>query len=215
MSDTISLFVVEDQAPVLRNLVKLLSTFSEIELRGTASSGEQALELLPGSGASVALVDLELPGIDGLELVARLKQRDVHCELLILTSFVDDEKVFEAMRRGASGYLVKGGSAERLRSAIQEVHGGGTVIEPRLAKTFWQYFKGVQAPAREEPILTAEELELLNLVARGLSNAEAAGVLGVGRRNVRTRLQKIYDKLGARSHVDAVVMALKRGLLEL
>lgn len=215
MSDSIPLFVVEDQAPVLRNLVKLLSTFPEVELRGTASSGEQALELLPSSGASVALVDVELPGIDGLELVGRLKQRDVSCELLILTSFVDDEKVFEAMRRGASGYLVKGVAAERLRSAIHEVHDGGTVIEPRLAKTFWQYFRGVQSPVRDEPLLSADETELLNLVARGLSNAEAAGVLGVGRRNVRTRLQKIYDKLGARSHVDAVVVALKRGLLEL
>lgn len=215
MEERIRLFVVEDQVPVLRALVKLLATFPELELCGTASSGEEALRLLPESGAQVALVDVELPGIDGLELVGQLKARDVTCELLILTSFVDDAKVFEAMRRGASGYLVKGVAAQRLREAIHEVGQGGTVIEPRLAKTFWQYFRGVQEPPREDPTLTADELEVLNLVARGLSNAEAAGVLGVGRRNVRTRLQKIYDKLGARSHVDAVVVALKRGLIEL
>lgn len=211
----IPLFVVEDQLPVLRALVKLLATFPEIEVCGTASSGEQALELLPSSGASVALVDVELPGIDGLELVAQLKQRDVACELLILTSFVDDGKVFEAMRRGAAGYLVKGGSAERLRAAVLTVQQGGTVIEPRLAKTFWKYFRGVQQPAQDRSTLTEDEREVIHLIARGLSNAEAAEVLGVGRRNVRTRLQKVYDKLGARSHVDAVVEALKRGLIEL
>lgn len=195
--------------------MKLLATFPEIALCGTASSGEQALGLLPSSGASVALVDVELPGIDGLELVGKLKERDVACELLILTSFVDDEKVFEAMRRGAAGYLVKGGPAERLRNAVLTVQQGGTVIEPRLAKTFWKYFRGVQQPAQEPSTLTEDELEVIHLIARGLSNAEAAAVLGVGRRNVRTRLQRVYDKLGARSHVDAVVVALKRGLIEL
>lgn len=211
----IPLFIVEDQLPVLRALVKLLATFPEVELRGTASSGEEALELLPSSGASVALVDVELPGIDGLELVGQLKQRDVACELLILTSFVDDEKVMEAMRRGAAGYLVKGGSAERLRNAVLTVQQGGTVIEPRLAKTFWKYFKGVQQPFRPESALSEDELEVVHLIARGLSNAEAAEILGVGRRNVRTRLQKVYDKLGVRSHVEAVVVALKQGLIEL
>jgi len=117
------------------------------------------------------------------------------------------------MRRGAAGYLVKGVPADRLRESILSVEAGGTVIEPRLAKAFWQYFKGVESPPREEPLLDAEELELLNLVAKGLSNAETAGVLGTRRRSVRTRLEKIYDKLGARSHVDAVVVALKRGLI--
>ena len=207
-------FVVEDQAPFLKGLLKLLGTFPEIEVVGTAMSGEAARTALPASGARVALVDVELPGIDGLSLVAELKAAHVACELLILTSFVDEQKVFEAMRRGAAGYLVKGGPTERLRAALTAVDEGGTVIEPRLARTFWAYFKGVEAPPRDEPVLTADELQLLNLVAKGLSNAEAAGVLGLGRRNVRTRLQKIYDKLGARSHVDAVVVGLKRGLIQ-
>lgn len=214
-SERIPLFVVEDQPTFLRNLVRLLSTFPEVELVGTASSGEAALHDLPQSGARVALVDIELPGIDGLELVRLLKETRIECELLVLTSFVDDDKVFEAMRLGACGYLVKGGPAERLRSAITAADSGGTVIEPRLARRFWRYFKGLESPPREDPILTEDELELLNLVAKGLSNAEAAGVLGVGRRHVRTRLGKIYDKLGARSHVDAVVAAVKRGLLSL
>lgn len=215
MERPIRLYVVEDQRAVLKALLKLLSAFPEFEVVGTAPSGEEALLGLPRVEADVALVDIELPGIDGIELVSELKRRSVRSELLMLTSFVDDGKVFEAMRRGAAGYLVKGVSAERLCDAIVEVHGGGTVIEPRLAKTFWSYFKGVQEPARAEPLLESDELEVLALIARGLSNAEAASVLNVGRRNVRTRLQRIYDKLGVRSHVEAVIVALKRGLIEL
>ncbi len=213
MIEKIPLFVVEDQPAFLKGLTKLLSTFPEIDLVGTAMSGEAALQTLPRSGARVALVDIELPGIDGLSLVSELKGAHVTCELLILTSFVDEAKVFEAMRRGAAGYLVKRAPADRLRAAIHEVDAGGTVIEPKLAKAFWDYFKGVESPPREPPSLTADELELLTIVAKGLSNAEAGQVLGLPRRNIRTRLQKIYDKLGARSHVDAVVEALKRGLI--
>lgn len=215
MDAPIRLFVIEDKAPVLRALLKLLSAFPQFQPIGSAQSGEEALQALPDANADVALVDIELPGIDGLELVGELKRRSVACELLMLTSFVDDEKVFEAMRRGAAGYLVKGGSAERLRQAIVEVYAGGTVIEPRLARTFWKYFRGIQEPARPQSELEPDELEVLSLIARGLSNAEAAGVLGVGRRNVRTRLQRIYDKLGVRSHVEAVIVALKRGIIEL
>lgn len=215
MDGRIPLFIVEDQASFLKGMIKLISTFPDVEVVGTAMSGEAALETLPASGARVSLVDIELPGIDGLELVAELKEAHVACELLILTSFANEEKVFEAMRRGASGYLVKGASADRLHAAITAVDEGGTVIEPKLAKRFWDYFKGVESPPREEPGLFPDEIELLGLVAKGLSNGEAARVLGLGRRNVRTRLQKIYDKLGARSHVDAVVVALKRGLIQI
>ena len=213
MTDRVPVFIVEDQAAVLKNLVKLLLTFPDIEIVGTEMTGEAALTSLPKSGARVGLIDVELPGIDGLTLVGELKSAAVVCELLVLTSFVDEAKVFQAMQRGAAGYLVKGGPADRLRAAIHTVDDGGTVIEPRLARTFWQYFKGVQEPPHEDAPITPEEIELLELVAKGLSNAEAAGVLGLQRRNVRTRLQKIYDKLGARSHVDAVVVALKKGLI--
>lgn len=215
MEGRLPLFVVEDQAAVLRALTKVLSTFHDVELVGTASSGEEALRLLPASGARVALVDVELPGIDGLELVARLRAAHVACELLVLTSFAEEERVFEAMRRGAAGYLVKGVASDRLHAAILEVDGGGTVIEPRLAKAFWSYFRGVQEPRREQHALDPDEVQLLELMAKGLSNAEAAGVLGTGRRNVRTRLEKVYAKLGVRSHVEAVVVALKRGIISL
>lgn len=215
MSERLAVFVVEDQPATLRALVKLLGSFPELEVVGSAMSGEAARVALPASGARVALVDVELPGIDGLELVQQLRDARVDCELLMLTSFVSEEKVMEAMRRGASGYLVKGVAGDRLREALHEVAAGGTVIEPRLARAFWNWFRGVQQPQQPENPLAPDELELLTLVGKGLSNAEAGEVLGLARRNVRTRLQKIYDKLGARSHVDAVMVALRRGWLQL
>lgn len=211
----IPLFVVEDQLHFLKNLLKVLGTFENIEVVGTATSGEVALKELPASEARVALVDIELPGITGLELVGRLKQAQVDCELLMLTSFAHDDKVFEAMRLGACGYLLKGVAPDRLLAAIEAADEGGTVIEPRLASRFWRYFKGVEAPPRPSDLLDDDELELLELIAKGLSNSESASVLGVGTRNVRTRLGKIYDKLGVRSHVEAVVEAMKRGLLSI
>ncbi len=214
MSERVPLFVVEDQTATLKALVKLLGSYPALEVVGTAMTGEAARRELPASQARVALVDIELPGIDGIQLVAELKAAHVACELLMLTSFADPARVFEAMRKGAAGYLVKGVAGEKLVSAIEAVDQGGTVIEPKLAKEFWRYFKGVEAPPRAEAVLEADELELLQLVAKGLSNQEAAGVLGLGRRNVRTKLAKVYAKLGAHSHVDAVVVALKRGLIQ-
>lgn len=215
MSEPISLFIVEDQAPVLKGLLKLLSTLDDVQVVGTALSGEAALEQLPASGARVALLDIELPGIDGLDLVSALRARRVECELLMLTSFFDEEKVFQAMRRGAAGYLLKGADARKLQQAIVDVDRGGTVIEPRLARTFWRFFKGVEAPPRPPDDLTEDEIELLQLMAKGLSNAEAGSALGVPRRNVRTRLEKVYAKLGVRSHVEAVVEGLRRGVVQL
>jgi len=214
-ADCVPLYLVEDQPAFLRGMEKLVSGWRDVRLVGSALSGEAALSALPASGARVALVDVELPGIDGLELVARLRAAHVACELLVLTSFFDENKVFEAMRRGAAGYLVKGVEASRLHEAIHEVDRGGTVIEPRLARAFWSYFKGVEAPGQGPGPLLPDEVELLQIVARGLSNAEAAHVVGTTRRNVRTRLQHIYGKLGAHSHVDAVVVALRRGLISL
>jgi DNA-binding NarL/FixJ family response regulator len=160
-------------------------------------------------------MDLELPGASGIETTRSLKQL-LDADVLVLTSFEDEQHVFDAMRAGASGYVVKGASAARLIEAIVEVEAGGTVIEPRLAKRFWSFFKGVQEPRKPEvPDLTPLEHEILSMIARGLSNEEAGRVISLDRRSVRTQLGHIYQKLGVRSHVEAVVKALKLGIIEI
>ena len=211
----VPVFAVEDSAPTLRALRKLLSGREEVRLVGTAASGEEALRLVPELAPRVVLMDLELPGASGIETTRALK---VACdvEVLVLTSFEDEQHVFDAMRAGASGYVIKGAQAGRLVEAIVEVDAGGTVIEPRLAKRFWQYFKGVQEPKKPQvPQLTSLEHEVLSMIARGLSNEEAGRIVSLDRRSVRTQLGHIYSKLGVRSHVEAVVKALKLGIIEI
>jgi len=211
----VPVFAVEDNLATLRALAKQLSAQPEVRLVGTAASGEEALRLVEAAAPRVVLMDLELPGASGIETTRALKERDLPYDVLVLTSFEDEEHVFQAMRAGASGYVVKGASGARLCQAILEVDAGGTVIEPRLAKRFWQFFKGVQAPPQPGPLLTEMEKEILFAIAKGLSNAEVGQVVHIDRRTVRTHLGHIYEKLGVRSHVAAVVEALKRGLVEL
>jgi DNA-binding NarL/FixJ family response regulator len=182
------------------------------------------------------LLDLELPGIGGVEVVKRLGPAHPEVEVLILTSFEDEERVYETIRAGASGYLVKGAEVARIVAAIQEVVAGGTVIEPRIARRFWNYFKSVEpggglvppAPSGAPPPhdaapaapaaafgLTDFERDLLQMIAKGLSNAEAGRVLDVERRTVRTHLGHIYAKMGVSSRVEAVVKALRAGVVTL
>jgi DNA-binding NarL/FixJ family response regulator len=217
-------FIVEDQPQLLKNLVKVLGVYPELELVGTAQDGEQAVGEILRVRPQLVLLDLELPSLNGIEVTQRVKGRAPEVEILVLTSFDDEQKVYEAIQAGASGYLVKRVGPEKIRSAIQEVMQGGTVLEAIIARRFWNYFRSVQAKpqapaqAAQPPgnpwNLTETEFEVLRYMAKGLSNAEVGSVMTIERRTVRTHLSHIYKKMGVNSHVDAVVLALKAGLVE-
>ncbi|MFP2956591.1 response regulator [Myxococcus sp. 1LA] len=220
--DPTRIFVVEDQPQLLKNLVKVLATFPELEVVGTSQEGEAAVEDIVQLRPQLVLLDLELPGINGIQVTQRVKRRAPEVEILILTSFDDETKVYEAIQAGASGYLVKRVGPEKIRSGIQEVMEGGTVLEPIIAKRFWNYFQSVQAKSTQEEQkpenpwnLTPLEFEVLRYVAKGLSNAEVGQVMTLERRTVRTHLSHIYRKMGVNSHVEAVVMALRAGVVDL
>lgn len=216
--DRTRIFVVEDQPALLKNLVKVLGTFSELELVGTAQDGESAVEAIVTERPQLVLLDLELPGFNGIEVTKRVKRRAPEVEILILTSFEDEQKVYEAIQAGASGYLVKRVGPEKIRSSIKDVMEGGTVLEPIIAKKFWNYFQSVQAKPQqpENPWgLSEVEFDVLRFVAKGLSNAEVGQVMTLERRTVRTHLSHIYRKMGVHSHVEAVVMALRAGIVDL
>jgi DNA-binding NarL/FixJ family response regulator len=220
MSDLtkVRVFVVEDQPQLLKNLLKVLGLFPELEVVGTAQEGEDGVEQMVKLLPDLVLLDLELPGIDGIEVTRRLKRRAPSVEVLILTSFDDEQKVYEAIQVGASGYLVKRVGPEKIRSGIQDVMAGGTVLEPIIAKRFWNYFHSLQAKKAQPDNpwnLTPTEFDVLKYVAKGLSNAEVGSVMQLERRTVRTHLSHIYRKMGVNSHVDAVVLALKAGIVEL
>jgi DNA-binding NarL/FixJ family response regulator len=217
-TETTRIYVVEDQPALLANLLKALSAFPELQVLGSARDGESGVEEMVRLVPQLALLDLELPGIDGIEVTRRLKRKVPQIEVLILTSFDDEQKVYEAMQAGASGYLVKRVGPEKIRSGIHEVMAGGTVLEARIARRFWNYFQSVQAkPAQPQNPweLTPVEFDVLRYVAKGLSNAEVGRVMELERRTIRTHLGHIYRKMGVNSHVDAVVLALKAGIVEL
>lgn len=214
----VRVFVVEDQPQLLKNLLKILSLFPELELVGTSQEGEDGVEQMVKLLPDLVLLDLELPGIDGIEVTRRLKRRAPAVEVLVFTSFDDEQKVYEAIQAGAAGYLVKRVGPEKMRSAIQDVMAGGTVLEAQIARRFWNYFHSLETKRAkpENPWgLTPLEFDVLKFVAKGLSNAEVGRVMSLERRTVRTHLGHVYKKMGVNSHVDAVVLALKAGIVEL
>ena len=217
--DRTRIFIVEDQVPLMRALVKSLELSPELEIIGTAGDGERGVEQIVKLQPHLVLLDLELPGIDGIEVTRRVKAQTRDVEILILTSFDDEQKVYEAIQAGASGYLVKRVGPEKIRSGIAEVMAGGTVLEPIIARRFWNYFDSLKQAAdkkRENPWgLSETEFEVLRYVTKGLSNAEVGNVMSIERRTVRTHLGHIYRKMGVNSHVEAVVLAIRAGIVEI
>lgn len=217
MSEPVEVVVVEDDPRTLKNLVRLLGSYPEFRVVGSAMTGETALETIDAVTPHLVLLDLELPGIDGIEVSRRVKSAHPEIEILILTSFENEMKVYQAIQAGASGYLVKRVAPEKIREGILEVMNGGVVIESRLAKRFWNYFQSVKSSevSEEPPILSEVERDVIQMIARGLTNQETGRVLNMERRTVRTHLSHIYRKLGTSSRSEAVVIALKKGLITL
>jgi DNA-binding NarL/FixJ family response regulator len=226
----IKVMVVEDQPPVLKNQLKILQEAPGIEVIGTALSGEAALTLLTRQQPNVLLQDLGLPRMSGIDVTREVKRRWPHVDVLVFTIFDEEEKVLEAVKAGASGYLLKGAPGDKVIEAIREVHAGGSVIQPNLARSLLRHFRVPEdsnGTPRAEPAayatrddtparpLTEREIEILRLIAKGLSNNEAAGVLGVSRATVRTHLEHIYVKLEVTNRVEAVTEGLRIGLIEI
>ncbi len=211
----IRVLICEDQPRFRKLLLRVLAAEADLQVVGEAASGEEACRLAREQPAELLLLDLELPGMDGGAVIEALRPELPGLEILVLTSFADEDRVFAAVRAGAAGYLVKGLAPTQLVAAIREVAAGGTVIEPRLARRFWNLFASAAGRQQREHALTADELEVLGLVARGLSNPEAARALGATRRAIKAHLESIYRKLGVSSRVEATVLALQAGLIKL
>jgi two-component system nitrate/nitrite response regulator NarL len=214
------LLVCEDDVKFRRLLARALRSGGAHEVVAVATGEEacaavRSAQRAGGVGFDLLLLDLELPGIDGLEVIRRVRVDSPLLEVLVLTSFGDERRVFEAVRVGAAGYLVKGVALSQLERAIGEVLAGGTIIDARLARRFWNLLASERGRAGADFGLTAEEREVLAAVARGLSNPEAARALGASRRAIKGHLEAIYRKLGVTSRVEAAVLAMQHGLIEL
>lgn len=224
----IRVFVVEDQTKILKNQLKLLEGSPELTIVGTALSGETGLEEVRRLKPDVLLLDLGLPRMSGIDVTRAVKAEFPQIEILIFTIFDEEDKVLEAVKAGASGYLLKGTPADKMVEAIKEVHAGGTVIQPNLARRLLKHFRVGEAPAgppgpsaqpqQEEPEgkkLSARETEILQLIAKGVSNSEAATMLTLSKATIRTHLEHIYRKLEVTNRVEAVTEGLRKGLIQM
>jgi DNA-binding NarL/FixJ family response regulator len=221
----IRVLVVEDQPSILKNQLKLLESSSDLIIVGTALSGQAALDELDRTRPEVILLDLGLPRMSGIDVTRAVKASHPEVEILIFTIFDEEEKVLQAVQAGASGYLLKGVPAEKIIEAIKEVRSGGTVIQPNLARRLLRHFQiadGATPPPSavkpEEPAakkLSVREIEILQLIAKGVSNPEAASVLGLSRATIRTHLEHIYRKLEVTNRVEAVTEGLRKGLIQM
>ena len=216
----IRLLIVEDQPQILRHQLKLLQAYADIELCGSARDGPEALRLLEAARPDVVLLDLGLPGLSGIEVTREIVRRLPDTEVLIWTVFEEEDKVLDAIRAGASGYLLKGTPAARLVEAIREVHSGGSIIQPQLARRLLRRFKPPPAAdaateaAAGTRSLSPREREILKLIARGLSNVDVAHALSVSRATVRTHLEHIYEKLEVSNRTEAVTEGIRQGLID-
>lgn len=207
----IRLVVVEDQPSILSRQVRLLTPFPGIDVVGTARDGQRALEVIEEHRPDVVLLDLGLPDMDGAEVTTLIRKRWPDIEVLIFTVFAAEEHLLGAIRAGASGYLLKGTPARRIVEAVRDVHQGGSVIQPELARNLLRRF---QAPTGEAATLSPRETEILSLIAKGLSNRAAAEALGVSRATVRTHLEHVYAKLDVSNRTEAVTEAIRLGLID-
>lgn len=216
----IQIFILEDQPAMMRNLSRLIENSPKTELVGTAFSAEEAILCLDrlDHHPEVILCDIGLPKMTGTDFCRFIKVKYPEIEILMLTVYDDDDLVLEAIKRGAAGYLLKGIDSNKILEAIIDVHEGGSVIQPNLARKLLLHFK----PASQSPnnhsesyrrSLTERELECLQIVAKGLSNTEAASVLGLSKATVRTHLEHIYQKLDVGNRVEAVTEGLRQGLI--
>jgi DNA-binding NarL/FixJ family response regulator len=214
---TVRVLIADDQALVRAGFRRLLESEPDIEVVGEAGDGLEAIEIARRRTTDVVLMDIRMPRLDGLEATRRLLARDGRTRVVILTTFDLDEYIFDAIRAGASGFLLKDAPPDQLVAAIHTVAAGEALLGPTVTRRLIQEFARAPAPRSSVPALgelTPRELEVLRLLARGLSNAEIAARLVLGEATIKTHVGHVLMKLDLRDRVQAVVLAYETGLVQ-
>jgi two-component system, NarL family, response regulator LiaR len=214
MSERIRILIVDDHSLVRKGLRMLISGSPDMEVVGEASNGVEAVEQSQAVSPDVILMDLQMPRMGGIEAIREIKKRDPQMKILVLTSFADDDKVFPAIKEGASGYLLKDSLPSELMEAIQAIHQGQPFLHPMITERLMRGISHPEAsPAREEK-LTRREVEVLKQVAAGKSNHEIAEKLVVSERTIDTHLGSILSKLHLSNRTQAALYAIKEGWVD-
>jgi NarL family two-component system response regulator LiaR len=210
MSDCIRVLIADDHTIVRKGLRALLSTKEDIAVVGEAGDGLAAVEQAEALRPDIILMDITMPGIDGVEATRRILAHEPRARILVLTSFSTDDKVFPALKAGAQGYLLKDSEPEELVSAIRRIHHGESSLHPAVASRVLQQLAHPAEPAHST--LTEREIEVTRLIARGLKNRAIAEQLSVGETTVRAHVSNILAKLHLATRTELTLYALRQGL---
>jgi NarL family two-component system response regulator LiaR len=215
--ESIQVLIVDDHAIVRDGIRSLLSTIQDINVAGEASTGREAVTLFNRLGPDIVLMDLVMPEMDGIQAIQAIIKKQPGAKILVLTSFATDDKVFPAIKSGASGYLLKDSDSEELVRSIREVHRGEVSIDPKIARKLLREISDPppKSPPPEVDPLTGREMEVLKLVAQGKSNQEIGQQLVISEGTVRAHVSNILGKLHLASRTQATLYALRQGLASL
>jgi DNA-binding NarL/FixJ family response regulator len=213
----VRVLAADDQRVVREGLAMLLGLLPDVEVVGTAADGEEVLALAAELRPDVILMDLRMPRMDGVEATRRLRERDPGVKVVVLTTYADDRSVLDALRAGALGYLTKDAGAAEIQQALHRVAGGQAALDPAVQLHLVEAIAdGVPSGPATAPLpdgLTPREAEVLTLIAAGLSNAEIAERLVVSEATVKSHVNHMLAKIGARDRAQAVGYAYRHGLL--
>lgn len=212
--DTIRVLIADDHQLFRDGLKALLLSAPDTEVVGEAATGKEAIQLAAESQPDVILMDLQMPDMDGIEATRRIVRTSPHINVLMVTMFEDDQSVFAAMRAGARGYVLKGAKHDQMLRAIRAVGSGEAIFSPSIAARMMNFFAASRSVIPEEvfPDLTDREREILNLIARGESNADIADALTISVKTVRNHVSNIFSKLQVADRAQAVIRAREAGL---
>lgn len=211
--DKTRILIAEDSAPFRQGLRNLLQSVDEVEVVGEAISGEETIQRANQLQPDVILMDVQMPGVNGIEATRQIIFASPHIGILMLTMFEDDESVFAALQAGARGYLLKGALKAEIVRAIRGVASGEAIFGPTIAKRLMQYFAAPKpaAPPQAFPELSDREREILNLIAQHYTNVEIAERLHLAPKTVRNHVSNIFSKLQAADRAQAIMRAREAG----
>jgi DNA-binding NarL/FixJ family response regulator len=209
--DKIRLLVADDHPMLREGLVAVLGTQPDFEVVGEAADGDEVVRLAESLDPDVILLDLEMPGTDGVEALEKLRDAGSRARTVVFTAYDTDARILGSLRAGARGYLLKGASRQEIFGAIRTVQAGGSLLEPAVAD---RLLGRIEEDVPQNRRLTSRELEVLALLARGLKNAEIAERLFISERTVKFHVGSILAKLEAQNRTEAARIAVHRGLIE-
>ena len=210
----IRVLIVDDHAVVRQGLKAFLRVQEDIEFVGEAANGDEAVTQALSVQPDVILMDLIMPGMDGVETMRRLSAAGVDAKVIVLTSFSEDDQVLAAVKAGAAGYLLKDVQPQELGNAIRSVHAGDAQLHPSIASKLMREVAAAGSRHKDADALTARELEVLKALARGMSNKEIAAELGVAEKTVKTHVSSILRKLGVADRTQAALYAVRERLAD-